>query len=177
MPSPSSAERRSESVLGLIPTSERSSSLKRLVPVVRSRMMSNVHLPLTMLAVRATGHTSESLSSQVLAAVAVSSASALRRAMSLLLRRYRNLVRVNARSMQVAALCAATVHVMILIFRTIQNDTAHLARCKCGISAETAPTNLSRGLECRKSRDLTLTEGCSRDSGNIPHPCMFGEIY
>src|SRR6185437_9277520 len=94
MPSLSRAERRSESVLGLMPTSERSSSLTRLVPVVRSRMISNVYFPLTMLAVRATGHTSESSSSQVLAAVAVSSASALRRAMSLLLRRYRNLTQV-----------------------------------------------------------------------------------
>src|SRR5690349_20618964 len=93
MPSLSSAERRSESVLGLIPTSECSNSLKRLVPVVRSRMMSYVHFPLTMLAVRATGHTSESSSSQALAAVAVSSASALRRAMSLLLRRNRGLCR------------------------------------------------------------------------------------
>src|SRR6478752_4839982 len=174
MPSLSSAERRSESVLGLMPTSERSSSLKRLVPVVRSRMMSNVHLPLTMLAVRATGHTSESLSSQVLAAVAVSSASALRRAMSLLLRRYRNLVRVNARSMQVAALCAATVHVMILIFRTIQNDTAHLARCKGDISAEAMPILASSGLEYRKTSGLALTEACSRDSGNLPHPRMLG---
>jgi hypothetical protein len=124
-------------------------------------MMSNVHFPLTMLAVRATGHTSESSSSQVLAAVAVSSASALRRAMSLLLRRYRNSMQVNACVMQVAAWCAATVHVMILISRTIQNDTAHLARCKGGISAETMPTHVSSGLECRKISGLALTEACS----------------
>ena len=50
------ARRRSDSVRGLIPSSERSSSQKRLQPSARSRMTSNVHLPQTTSAVRQTGH-------------------------------------------------------------------------------------------------------------------------
>ena len=56
IPSSSSARRRSESVRGLIPSSERSSSQKRLDPSARSRMMRRVHLPQTISAVRQTGH-------------------------------------------------------------------------------------------------------------------------
>src|SRR5689334_7477710 len=55
-PSSSSARRRRERVRGLIPSSDRSSSQKRLVPPSRSRMMKRVHLPQTMSAVRQTGH-------------------------------------------------------------------------------------------------------------------------
>ena len=55
MPSSSSARRRSESVRGLIPSSERSSSQKRLEPSARSRMIRRVHLPQTTSAVRQTG--------------------------------------------------------------------------------------------------------------------------
>ena len=56
MPSSSSARRRSERVRGLIPSSERSSSQKRLQPSARSRMTRSVHLPQTTSAVRQTGH-------------------------------------------------------------------------------------------------------------------------
>ena len=45
----------SESVRGLIPFSERSSSQKRLRPAARSRMMRIVHLPQTISAVAHTG--------------------------------------------------------------------------------------------------------------------------
>src|SRR5260221_10813049 len=55
MPSSSSARRRSDSVRGLIPSSERSSSQKRLRPSARSRMTKRVHLPQTTSAVRQTG--------------------------------------------------------------------------------------------------------------------------
>src|SRR5215207_782691 len=55
IPSSSSARRRSDRVRGLIPSSERSSSQKRLLPSERSRMTSNVHLPQTTSAVRQTG--------------------------------------------------------------------------------------------------------------------------
>ena len=58
MPSSSSARRRSESVRGLMPVSERSSSQKRERPSARSRMISSVHLPQTISAVRQTGQVS-----------------------------------------------------------------------------------------------------------------------
>src|ERR1700704_2793498 len=56
--SSSSARRRSDSVRGLIPASERSSSQKRERPSASSRTSSNVHLPHTISAVRPTGHVS-----------------------------------------------------------------------------------------------------------------------
>src|SRR5688572_20366346 len=55
MPSSSSARRRSESVRGEMPSSERSSSQKRALCSARSRITSSVHLPQTMSAVRQTG--------------------------------------------------------------------------------------------------------------------------
>src|SRR5918994_5238809 len=55
MPSSSSARRRSESVRGEIPSSERSSSQKRALCSARSRITSSVHFPQTMSAVRQTG--------------------------------------------------------------------------------------------------------------------------
>src|ERR1044072_1869496 len=55
MPSSSKARRRSDSVRGLIPSNERSSSQKRLRPAARSRMTRRGHLPQTMSAVRQTG--------------------------------------------------------------------------------------------------------------------------
>jgi hypothetical protein len=55
MPSSSSARRRSESVRGEMPWSERSSSQKRARLSARSRITSSVHLPQTMSAVRQTG--------------------------------------------------------------------------------------------------------------------------
>ena len=58
MPSSSSARSRSESVRGLIPASERSSSQNRDRPSARSRITSNVHFPHTISAVRQTGHVS-----------------------------------------------------------------------------------------------------------------------
>src|SRR5207245_3995168 len=56
MPSSSRARRRSDSVRGLIPASERSSSQKREQPSARSRTSRSVHFPHTMSAVRHTGH-------------------------------------------------------------------------------------------------------------------------
>src|SRR6185312_3866895 len=58
MPSSSSARRRSESVRGLMPASERSSSQKREQPSASSRTSSSVHFPQTMSAVRQTGQLS-----------------------------------------------------------------------------------------------------------------------
>src|SRR3954447_12329613 len=55
IPSSSSALRRNESVRGLIPSSERSSSQNRLEPSAKSRMTRRVHLPQTTSAVRQTG--------------------------------------------------------------------------------------------------------------------------
>src|SRR4051812_10868398 len=55
MPSSSSARRRSESVRGEIPPSERSSSQKRERPSARSRTIRSVHFPQTISAVRQTG--------------------------------------------------------------------------------------------------------------------------
>ena len=55
MPCSSSARRRSESVRGLIPASDRSSSQKRLRPSARSRITRIVHLPQMMSAVAQTG--------------------------------------------------------------------------------------------------------------------------
>ena len=55
MPCSSSARRRSESVRGLMPASERSSSQKRLRPSARSRITRIVHLPQMMSAVAQTG--------------------------------------------------------------------------------------------------------------------------
>src|SRR2546421_8723368 len=56
IPSSSSARSRSDSVRGLIPVSERSSSQKRDVPAARSRTSRSVHFPHTTSAVRHTGH-------------------------------------------------------------------------------------------------------------------------
>src|SRR3954462_12623121 len=58
MPASSSARRRSESVRGLMPASERSSSEKREQPSARSRTSSRVHLPQMISAVRQTGQVS-----------------------------------------------------------------------------------------------------------------------
>src|SRR3954447_19721270 len=58
MPSSSSARRRSDSVRGLMPASDRSSSQKRERPSARSRITSSVHLPQTTSAVRQTGQVS-----------------------------------------------------------------------------------------------------------------------
>ena len=58
MPSSSSARRRSESVRGLMPASERSSSQKRERPSARSRTSRRVHLPQTISAVAQTGQVS-----------------------------------------------------------------------------------------------------------------------
>src|SRR6478672_739434 len=58
MPASSSARRRSESVRGLMPASERSSSENREQPSARSRTSSSVHLPQMISAVRQTGHVS-----------------------------------------------------------------------------------------------------------------------
>src|SRR3954451_8624854 len=58
MPASSSARRRSESVRGLMPASERSSSEKRERPSARSRTSSSVHLPQMISAVRQTGQVS-----------------------------------------------------------------------------------------------------------------------
>src|SRR5579859_2014368 len=54
-PSSSKERNRSERVFGLMPCRERSSWLKRLTPEAKSRIISSVHLPLMILAVRATG--------------------------------------------------------------------------------------------------------------------------
>src|SRR4051812_3758121 len=54
-PCSSSARRRSESVRGLIPASERSSSQKRVRPSARSRITRIVHLPEMISAVAVTG--------------------------------------------------------------------------------------------------------------------------
>src|SRR3954454_20005613 len=61
MPSSSSARRRSESVRGLMPCSERSSSQNRERPSARSRTSSSVHLPQTMSAVRQTGQVASAM--------------------------------------------------------------------------------------------------------------------
>src|SRR5690606_31556207 len=53
--SSSSARSRSDSVRGLIPSSERSSSQKRWLPAARSRISRSVHFPQTISAVRQTG--------------------------------------------------------------------------------------------------------------------------
>src|SRR3954452_20467600 len=58
MPSSLSARSRSESVRGLMPASERSSSQNRERPSARSRITSRVHLPQTTSAVRQTGQLS-----------------------------------------------------------------------------------------------------------------------
>src|SRR5215218_178503 len=55
MPSSSRARRRSESVRGLIPSSDRSSSQNRALPSARSRISSSVHFPQTTSAVLQTG--------------------------------------------------------------------------------------------------------------------------
>jgi hypothetical protein len=55
MPSASSARSRSDSVRGLIPLSERSSSQKRLRPSARSRITRIVHFPQMISAVAQTG--------------------------------------------------------------------------------------------------------------------------
>src|SRR5947207_15959364 len=57
-PSSSSARRRSESVRGLMPASDRSSSQNRERRSARSRMINSVHFPHTMSAVAHTGHVS-----------------------------------------------------------------------------------------------------------------------
>src|SRR5881398_140925 len=54
-PQSSSARSRSDSVLGLIPSSERSSSQKRHAPSARSRITRSVHLPEMISAQRLTG--------------------------------------------------------------------------------------------------------------------------
>src|SRR3954452_25009057 len=56
MPCSSSALRRRESVLGLIPSRERSSSQNRSEESAKSRMIRRVHLPEMTSAVRQTGH-------------------------------------------------------------------------------------------------------------------------
>ena len=56
MPSSSSARRRNDSVRGLMPCRERSSSQKRERPSARSRITSSVHFPHTISAVLQTGH-------------------------------------------------------------------------------------------------------------------------
>ena len=58
IPCSSSARSRSDSVRGLIPASERSSSQKRERPSARSRTSSSVHLPHTISAVMHTGQVS-----------------------------------------------------------------------------------------------------------------------
>src|SRR3954468_20837853 len=58
MPSSSSARSRSDSVRGLMPASERSSSQNRERPSARSRITRSVHLPQTTSAVRQTGQLS-----------------------------------------------------------------------------------------------------------------------
>src|SRR3954454_8026882 len=58
MPASSSARRRRESVRGLMPASERSSSENREHPSARSRTSSSVHLPQMISAVRQTGQVS-----------------------------------------------------------------------------------------------------------------------
>jgi hypothetical protein len=58
MPCASSSRNRSESVRGLMPARERSSSQKRVRPSDRSRMMRIVHFPQMMSAVAQTGHVS-----------------------------------------------------------------------------------------------------------------------
>ena len=55
MPSSSRARSRSDSVRGLMPSSDRSSSQNRERPSTRSRMIRSVHLPHTTSAVRQTG--------------------------------------------------------------------------------------------------------------------------
>src|SRR6184192_1775767 len=54
-PQSSSARSRSDSVLGLIPSSERSSSQKRHAPSARSRITRSVHLPEMISAQQLTG--------------------------------------------------------------------------------------------------------------------------
>ena len=66
MPSSSSARRRSESVRGEMPSSERSSSQKRARPSARSRITSSVHLPQTMSAVRQTGQSEFGITTAIL---------------------------------------------------------------------------------------------------------------
>src|SRR6185312_16888621 len=56
IPSSSSARSRNDSVRGLIPSSERSSSQNRRFPSARSRITRSVHLPQTTSAVLQTGH-------------------------------------------------------------------------------------------------------------------------
>src|SRR4051795_11936634 len=58
MPSSSSARSRNDSVRGLMPASDRSSSQKRERPSARSRITRRVHLPQTTSAVRHTGQLS-----------------------------------------------------------------------------------------------------------------------
>src|SRR5262245_15061131 len=55
-----------ESVLGLMPASERSSSLKRRGPSARSRSITRVHLPGTIWAVARTGHVTPAASGALL---------------------------------------------------------------------------------------------------------------
>src|SRR3954468_14078627 len=64
MPSSSSARRRSDSVRGEMPPSERSSSQKRERPSARSRTMSSVHFPQTISAVRQTGQSGSGIAPQ-----------------------------------------------------------------------------------------------------------------
>ena len=67
MPSSSSARRRSESVRGEMPSSERSSSQKRRRDCsARSRITSSVHLPQTMSAVRQTGQSEFGMRQRIL---------------------------------------------------------------------------------------------------------------
>src|SRR2546421_2373315 len=58
IPCSSSARRRSDSVRGLMPASERSSSQNRDLPSARSLTSSRVHFPHTISAVMHTGHVS-----------------------------------------------------------------------------------------------------------------------
>ena len=67
MPCSSSARRRSERVLGLMPASERSSSQKRLRPSARSRITRIVHLPQMMSAVAQTGHVGSAIKAESIA--------------------------------------------------------------------------------------------------------------
>src|SRR3954454_4711370 len=78
IPSSSSARRRSESVRGLMPASERSSSQKRDRPSERSRTSSRVHLPQTTSAVRQTGHVGSPATPNTLPTEARCSAAGLR---------------------------------------------------------------------------------------------------
>src|SRR5436853_3283858 len=72
IPCSSSARSRRDSVRGLIPSSERSSSQKRQHPSARSRISRMVHFPERMSAVAVTGHAALAITSKsVVGALAV----------------------------------------------------------------------------------------------------------